>query len=266
MAGESAEDVARRRRDKAERLTRQAYLYERGAAGERLTAQALRDLPAGEWLVLHDLRWPGRRFANIDHIAIGPGGIFVIDSKNWSGDVAVRGQALRQNGRSREKAVAATADSAIAVSELLPGPWAKVVHPVICFAGETGPSGWARDVMLCTTSSVTGMLTTRKARLTPEQVSEGARLLDAGLESAVADALPTDAQSTTAPTRARRSRITPSPPQAPRSHARPRGRAPARSRLVAQGLRLIVLVVLMLTVFRYNEQIASAFVSLIEPE
>ena len=265
MAGESAEDVARRRREKAERLTRQADLYERGTVGERLTAQALRDLPAAEWVVLHDLRWPGRRFANIDHIAIGPGGIFVIDSKNWSGDVVVREQVLRQNGRSREKTVAATADSALAVSELLPVAWAHVVHPVICFAGETGQSGWARDVMLCTTSSVTRMLTTRKARLTPEQVSEGALLLDASLASAMSDVLPTDARSTTAPTRPRRSQITQSSPQEPRSRARPRSRAPSRSRLVAQGLRLIVVVVAMFTVFRFNEQLASAFVSLIEP-
>ena len=72
------------------------------------------ELPA-EWTALHDVRWPGRRFANIDHIVIGPGGIFVVDSKNWSGNLTFSGGVLRQNGRSREPAVARCADSALAV-------------------------------------------------------------------------------------------------------------------------------------------------------
>jgi hypothetical protein len=34
--------------------------------------------------VLHDLAVPGSR-ANIDHMVIGPGGVFVIDSKQYRG-------------------------------------------------------------------------------------------------------------------------------------------------------------------------------------
>jgi Nuclease-related domain len=33
------------------------------------------------WAVLHDLAVPRSR-ANIDHLVIGPGGVFVIDSKH----------------------------------------------------------------------------------------------------------------------------------------------------------------------------------------
>src|SRR6476469_10354007 len=111
MAGESAREIARRRREKAERLTRVADAYEKGAEGERQTANALAMLPAAGWFVLHDVRWPGKRFANIDHVVIGPGGVFVIDSKAWSGRVEVRHDVLRQNGRSREAAVAAAAEA-----------------------------------------------------------------------------------------------------------------------------------------------------------
>ena len=74
--------------------------------------------------------WPGRRFANIDHVVVGPGGVFVIDSKNWSGDVRVVEGTLRQNGRSREKAVASAADASLAVAELV-GPHADSVRSVL---------------------------------------------------------------------------------------------------------------------------------------
>jgi hypothetical protein len=120
MAGESARAVAKRQREKAERLSRSAELYERGAEGEQATADALKLLPRDAWTVFHDVRWPGRRYANVDHVVVGPPGVFVIDSKNWSGSVTVRDDVLRQDGRSRERYVAAAADSALAVAELVP--------------------------------------------------------------------------------------------------------------------------------------------------
>jgi hypothetical protein len=39
--------------------------------------------------VLHDCLIPGSR-ANIDHIAVGPTGIFTIETKNYAGTVRVR--------------------------------------------------------------------------------------------------------------------------------------------------------------------------------
>ena len=117
MAGESAPEVARRAREKAERLQRRAELFERGAEGEQATADVLAVLPAG-WTALHDVRWPKRRLANIDHIVVGPGGVFVIDSKNWSGHVSIEDGRLRQNGRFRDKAVAGCADAGLAIAEI----------------------------------------------------------------------------------------------------------------------------------------------------
>ncbi len=56
--------------------------------------------------MLHDVHWPGRQFANIDHIVVGPSGVFVIDSKNWEGQVDVRQGVFRHNGRRREREIA----------------------------------------------------------------------------------------------------------------------------------------------------------------
>ncbi len=184
MAGESAREVARRNREKAERLLRVAQTYERGAQGEEMTASALARLDADQWRVIHDLRWPGRRYANIDHLVIGPGGIFVIDSKHWSGRVELRGQVLLQDGRRREKAVAAAADSAIAVAELLPGLNPDLVQPVLCFVRDEPVAGWARDVIVCSTSNVVAMLESRKPVFVQPEVQRQLHRLQGALSSA----------------------------------------------------------------------------------
>lgn len=57
-----------------------------GAAGEQRVAQVLE--PTGA-LVLHDRRIPGSK-ANIDHIAVGPTGVYVIDAKKYHGRVEKR--------------------------------------------------------------------------------------------------------------------------------------------------------------------------------
>ncbi|WP_301114122.1 nuclease-related domain-containing protein [Microbacterium sp.] len=57
--------------------------WAQGALGEELLAQRLTELPDGVRL-LHDRRIPGTR-ANIDHIVIGPSGVWVIDAKRYKG-------------------------------------------------------------------------------------------------------------------------------------------------------------------------------------
>jgi hypothetical protein len=193
MAGESARDRALRAREKAERLARYAERWEKGAAGESQTAAALSRLGAG-WICWHDLKWPGRRLSNIDHIAIGPGGVFVIDSKNWSGRVEVKNGVLRQNGYQRESAVAGCADSALAVGELVPN-YLDAVKPVLCFVGDASPEGWARDVMLCSTSNLVEMLASRPRLLNESQVAQVADVLSQRMTAMPSSAIPTSRKS-----------------------------------------------------------------------
>jgi hypothetical protein len=37
-------------------------------------------------MIFHDLAVPGSP-ANVDHLVIGPSGVFVVDSKQWTGSV-----------------------------------------------------------------------------------------------------------------------------------------------------------------------------------
>lgn len=165
MAGESAYEMARRKREKAERLLADAALWERGADGEAETAKALTVLPPDRWTVLHDVRWPGRQLANIDHVVVGPSGVFVIDSKNWSGRVDVRDGVLRQNGSRREKAVAAVGDSALAVAAAVPGLDPRLVHPVLCLVTPEPFLVYSHEVLVCSTTTLVQELLRRPAVL-----------------------------------------------------------------------------------------------------
>jgi hypothetical protein len=68
------------------RPSEQVTAWRRGAAGERRTARLLDRLTDDGYVVFHDLAVPGSP-ANVDHLVIGPSGVFVIDSKQWSGSV-----------------------------------------------------------------------------------------------------------------------------------------------------------------------------------
>ncbi|MCB0976623.1 MAG: NERD domain-containing protein [Acidimicrobiales bacterium] len=85
--GERARAAERRLEKKARNARRAADSWDRGAEGERLTAEALSPLERKGWNVLHDRRAPDG--GNVDHIVVGPPGIAVLDSKNWSNPVTI---------------------------------------------------------------------------------------------------------------------------------------------------------------------------------
>lgn len=178
MAGESAGDVARKQRAKAERLLRSAEMWDRGAEGERATGEVLDGLQAQGWMVFHDVRWPGRQRANIDHVVVGPPGIFVIDAKNWTGRIEVRDNTFRAHGRRQDKVVAAAADAALAVTALTSPPAGATTRGVLCFVRDEPIVGWCFDVMMCSTHNLREMLTSRPDVLSPEQVRLAAIELD----------------------------------------------------------------------------------------
>lgn len=80
--------------------------WKQGAEGERALGRLLDEwATAGAGLVLHDRRVP-RTKGNIDHIAISPAGVWVIDTKNYTGLVKVslgvlKPQQLTINGRNK---------------------------------------------------------------------------------------------------------------------------------------------------------------------
>lgn len=240
VAGESAHELARRQREKAERLLKSAERYEQGARGEEATGAILDTLRYAGWAVFHDVRWPGRQRANIDHVVVGPPGVFVIDAKNWTGSVDVRDQSLWHNGRRRDKTVAAAGDAALTVASHVGPEACAATRSVLCFVRDEPLTGWCYDVMVCSTANLRELLLTRPAVLTPDQARTAGVELDRAFRAA--------ARTHQAPSASARPRSLPafrSPaPSAPRSRSTRRGR-----RKSSGGGQLLRLGLVVLTAF-----------------
>lgn len=70
--------------------------YAKGARGEETVAAELNRLTGG-WYLFHGIQLPGNR--DIDHIAVGPTGIYLIETKCWSGKLSILDGRLWVNGR-----------------------------------------------------------------------------------------------------------------------------------------------------------------------
>jgi hypothetical protein len=149
-----------------------AAAWRRGAAGERRTARLLDPLERHGWAVLHDLAIPGSR-ANIDHLVIGPGGVFVIDSKHYRGRLQLDGSGRLWHGRYplalALRAVDFEADQA---AQALVDPDVVVV-PIVAVHGAQVP--WGKVVMngvpVVSARRLPSMLRALPAVLGPERVA-----------------------------------------------------------------------------------------------
>lgn len=113
-----------------------------GKAGELAVTDALKALP-NEYVLLNDLMLPDGR-GNVDHLVIGPNGIFVIETKNYSGYVSCWGDRWYVNRREIGSLSKQAKRNAMAIKNSLEGvfreyhariPW---VDPILAF---TNPSG-----------------------------------------------------------------------------------------------------------------------------
>ena len=154
------------------KLSPDALAWRRGAAGERRTARLLGSLERQGWVALHDLAVPGSR-ANLDHLVIGPGGVFVIDSKHYRGRLKLDPSGRLWHGRyplaPTLRAVSFEADQA---AQVLPDP-GVVVLPVVAVHGAQVP--WGKVVMdgvpVVAARRLPSMLRQLPAVLGPERIA-----------------------------------------------------------------------------------------------
>lgn len=200
---------------------RRLRTYSQGAEGERLVAQALGFLERYGWVALHDVHWPGRPKANIDHIAVGPGGIVVIDAKNWTGDVVVRDGVLRQNGYSRERETTSAATATSAVASRVAAMHRSAVVPVLCLVAQDVEPVVLGQTTVVGRSYLAAHLVSLPVRLTAYEVADVARFLASDLGGPRSPEVLTSADLATQTLA--RAGFTVTTPRAPR-------RAPSRSR------------------------------------
>lgn len=179
MARTPSDDDARAQRARTQRLGQGLARWERTSVGVRVTTDALASLPASRWTVLQGLRWPEGLRGDADHVVVGRSGIYVVDTKNWSGPVRVKGGMLIQAGQVR--GVGGAVDAAGHVAALLDRRTAGCVHPVVCVARDEPIVGVVDDVFVCSTWNVRELLQSRPRVLSRRRARAVVRELRAGL-------------------------------------------------------------------------------------
>ncbi|MBT9258160.1 MAG: NERD domain-containing protein [Clostridiales bacterium] len=150
----------------------------RGAGGEERVAKALSSLPDG-YVVFHDVLCP---VGNIDHIVVGPAGVFLIEAKSHRGEITVspEGELLR-DGRPFEKNVLSQVWRETRwLKETLESHLGRrvYVHPFLVFShGLVKVHGAVRGVMVLPADRVVGVIEERPERLTEKEISEMEKVL-----------------------------------------------------------------------------------------
>jgi hypothetical protein len=144
-----------------------------GRSGSDAPPALLGPLERHGWAILHDLAVPGSQ-ANLDHLAIGPGGVFVIDSKQYRGRLQLDRSGRLWHGRyplaPTLRAVSFEADQA---AQVLPDPGVVVV-PIVAVHGAKVP--WGKVVVagvpVVAAKRLPSMLRQLPAVLGPERVAD----------------------------------------------------------------------------------------------
>lgn len=170
------------------RPSRIEVAWRSGAAGERGVGLTLDAVAGKQASIFHDLAMPGSR-ANIDHVAVTPGGVFTVDAKRYIGRLEIRssGSQIWINGRNRSKLLDQARSQADAVEGVLThsGLSALRVTPVLCFVDTRLPLFLPRDVAgvkVCAPRLLRKLITRTKGKtLSEEEVESVSRVLADGL-------------------------------------------------------------------------------------
>lgn len=141
---------------------------------ERQVAGSLAPLAAAGYTFLHDRGWPGSRSrAQIDHLLIGPGGLFIVDTKAWA-DVEIvldrifRGQADVTDELAGLADVGWRAEAEMAEIGLAPNE----VHVLVVLAGRAMPPTRVAGVTVVGERGAAKHINSHGRRLTDAQVEK----------------------------------------------------------------------------------------------
>jgi len=72
------------------------YSWRKGLEGEKTVNKFLEGLPQ-DYFIFYDVKLPGSK-GNIDNVVIGPNGIFVVETKNYTGEYFIKGDSWYKIG------------------------------------------------------------------------------------------------------------------------------------------------------------------------
>lgn len=154
-----------------------------GAIGEEHIGAILDSLTAEGYQVLHDRRRPGSR-ENIDHVVIGPTGVYIVETKHYRGSVERRGGELWVDGRRKTAFIDQVERQIAAVQEALA---TEEITGMICFVGATLPRSGVpalRGIMVLPPEALLVAIRSRAVSLSPERTVSLAAVAEQHLRNA----------------------------------------------------------------------------------
>lgn len=168
-------------RKQKDRQALKAGRHAAGCRGERAVCGALSRLALVGYHHSDDLRWradPDGR-ANLDHLVVGPSGVYVVDAKSWAGRIEVRGRQVLQDGVPRDDRLLALMWMTHRVEEVMHAAgYAQRPQAVVCFTSDQSPLSTTDDHLLLTdVHRITGTLSARPTVLSASEISDVAEVL-----------------------------------------------------------------------------------------
>ncbi len=144
---------------------------------ERLVAATLRGMEPEGWTSVHDVHWPGRPLANIDHLVVGPGGVVVVHTESWAGDLTVTDGEVRVGAHVRTPQVARASEAAAAVTALLAPRHRTAVRAALCLGDRSDAPVTVAGATVVGRTALPAHLRGLPPRLTPAEVTGLVQLL-----------------------------------------------------------------------------------------
>jgi len=126
------------------RFSDQAEQYRKGRWGEDKAIETLRYSLDGRWTLWRNLEWPNRKWGDIDLILVGPGGVWALEVKAYSGRVRNVGDRWERKGRWRWRRLTThpgqqARRNAARLKAYLENHGANVtwVQPIVVWAGDS---------------------------------------------------------------------------------------------------------------------------------
>jgi hypothetical protein len=172
-------------------------IYNRWGVGARAEARVgteLEKLYREGFHVFHD--WDKGK-GNVDHFAVGPQGVFAVETKAWTGEITAEGGRLKKDGRFvyENAPVAQAMRNAFAVRELVGESYGAepFVVPILCFSrAEVRCYQPVSKVEVVSIGALARVIMGRRVRYSPSEVAAISKALEEklGVGPAVRPGLP----------------------------------------------------------------------------
>lgn len=152
--------------------------YFKGARGEERVAGILQNLPSC-YHVFNDFLACGK---HVDHVVVGPAGVFSIETKFWRGKVSLEDGHILLDGQlpDRDPLAQTRREASLVKTELSKSGWTGSVTPVLVFASDTFEARIAEDrgAVILNSNHITESFSTGRTMIAPAELERLVRLME----------------------------------------------------------------------------------------